>query len=431
MSKPRDHPAIWQAPATLRNRMRAAARRAASMARRVRREWRPAPPVQPPAYLARHWERVVRRLLKYGTATIGNKATVCFDGDDGMDMLWRDIQSARRQIWIEIYILEADRVGRRTIEELTKAAQRGVKVVLLIDSLGSASLPQSALRPLQQAGVEIAWFNTLRPWKWPSAMFRRDHRKIFLIDGRVGYCGGMNLSEDYAGSRFGNGRFHDSLVRMEGPCVRDLAAVSAESWRLATGIRRRLPRRKDPVGDTFAQVLASRGTIGRRYIQRALRLTIRNAVNHCYITTPYLIPPARLVRAIKRAADRGVDVRILTAGVCDVPIVHLAAQHVYGSLLRHGVRIYELYHPILHAKTVTIDGVFSTVGSFNLDTWSDKRNLEVNVALIDPHIAAQLQEVFMRNINGPEACEVMLDTWHKRSMWRRILHWAVYQFMRL
>ena len=132
---------------------------------------------------------------------------------------------------------------------------------------------------------------------------------------------------------------------------------------------------------------------------------------------------------MNRAADRGVDVRILTAGLSDVPVVAMAARHIYGRLLRHGVRIYEMFDSTIHAKTMTIDGVFSTVGSFNLDPWSEKRNLEVKVAMIDPEVALQMEEDFLSCVG--KAKEVTLHTWNNRRWWRRALHWAAYQVLRL
>ena len=351
------------------------------------------------------------------------------DGDQRLDDIWAAIDQAQREIWFEIYTMEPDRVGNRTIEALTRAAERGCKVTLLYDAVGSSGLTESVLRPLRQAGAEIEVFNPLWRWRRKIPLLRRDHRKIIIVDGQVGFCGGMNISEQYAGPRYGNSRFRDCHVKLEGPCVRDLAAVFASSWRALHKGPKRLPKRPEAVGDTFTQVFASSGWQGRRPIQRALRMTIRNALQHCYITTPYFVPPLRLMRAINRAAKRGVDVRILTAGNSDVPIVRMAAQHIYGAFLRHGVRIYEMFDSTLHAKTLTIDGLYGTVGSFNLDTWSDKRNLEVNVAMIDPQVAGEIQSQFLNDIEG--ATEVTLDNWHKRPWWRRVLNWTAYQVLRL
>ena len=371
------------------------------------------------------------KALRLGGVSVGNSVTVYCDGDAAMKGIWQAIAAARRRVWFEMYIFEPDSVGRRTLFELTQAAQRGCEVRFMVDAVGSPNLTEALLRPLRDAGAHIEIFKPIRywPWRWSRALFRRDHRKIIVVDNRVGFCGGMNISEDYAGAELGNSRFLDCHLRMEGPCVRDLAAVFTSSWRMATDNRLRVPARTAETGGTFVQVQASRGAHGRRAIQRALRLTIRNAVTHCFITTPYFVPPLRLVRAIKKARERNVDVRILTAGLCDVPMVHLAAQHVYGSLLRHGVRVFELFDTTLHAKTITIDGVYCTVGSFNLDTWSDQRNLEVNVAMVDPTIAGELQDHFLKNLD--QAREMTMDTWQKRRWWRRVLHWVAYQVMRL
>jgi len=420
-------PARAKASPRLR-RLKAALRRAIGLTSRRRRRRRAGRFPHHPD-IAQHWELIVISMLRFGRASSGNRVKMYCDGDERLDDIWQSIDQAKKEIWFEIYTLEPDRVGNRTIEVLARAAERGCKVTLLYDGVGSSHLTESVLRPLRQAGAEIEVFNPIWRWRRKIPLLRRDHRKIIIIDGQIAFCGGMNISEQYAGTRYGNGRFRDCHVRLEGPCVRDLASVFASSWKLLHKGRKRLPRRTEPAGSTFAQVFASSGAQGRRLIQRTLRLTIRNALHHCYITTPYFIPPLRLMRAINRAAQRGVDVRILTAGISDVPIVRMAAQHIYGAFLRHGVSIYEMFDSTLHAKTLTIDGLYGTVGSFNLDTWSDKRNLEVNVAMIDQNVAGDIQSEFLKNIKS--STEVTLDNWQKRPWWRRVLNWAAYQVLRM
>jgi cardiolipin synthase len=176
-------------------------------------------------------------------------------------------------------------------------------------------------------------------------------------------------------------------------------------------------------------VLASRGYQGRQAIQRSLRIAIRNSVRQCLITTPYFVPPLRLIRAISRAAERGVEVQLLTAGTSDVPIVAMAARHIYGRLLKRGVRIFEMYGCTLHAKTITVDGIYSTVGSFNLDKWSYQRNLEVNVGMLDSSIANEIQRQFEANLESTR--EVTLAEWENRNLWRRLVNWTAYQLLRL
>jgi cardiolipin synthase len=377
------------------------------------------------------WEVIATMLLRFGGASSGNAVEIFSDGDEAFEATWHEIDLARRRVWCETYILEPDRVGTRTIEALTQAAKRGCHVRLLYDALGSPRVNERFLKPLRDVGAEIDRFNPVKFWKRRYSPLMRDHRKIIVIDNHTAFAGGMNISEDYASGRHGNGRFRDCQVRLRGPCVRDLANVLLDSLRLirddvepVDGMRRAARK-----GETFVQALASRGLYGRRAIQRSIRLTVRHCLQRCWMTTPYFVPPRRLMKAMIRAAKRGVDVRVMTAGVSDVPVVRAASQHIYGGLLKHGVRIFELYGTTLHAKTMTLDSLYATVGSFNLDRWSDQRNLEVNVGMIDPETAKMLEREFEADLAN--AREVTLHTWNNRTRWQRLVHWCAYQVMRL
>ena len=180
---------------------------------------------------------------------------------------------------------------------------------------------------------------------------------------------------------------------------------------------------------SLVQVLESNLRRKRRAIQRALRLTLARAAERAYLTSPYFVPPRRLMRALAKAAQRGVDVRVLTAGKSDVPLVLLASQHLYGHLLERGVRIFELQGRTLHAKTIAIDGVYASVGSFNLDYWSDRRNMEVSVTLLDRALTGELEAEFQANLALSK--EVRLESWKKRGPWERALHWLAYQSLRI
>jgi cardiolipin synthase len=382
-----------------------------------------------PRDIVLHWSRLVEPLLRLGGASSGNSARLLLDGDDAMESIWQAIDEASRRVWVDMYIIEPDQVGRRTLDALTRAAARGCEVLLIVDAVGSAGLEEDHVKPLRDAGGSFVRFNPLLRWPRRGPMLRRDHRKVIIIDGRAAYCGGMNLSEDYAGPRHGNGRFHDCHLELRGPCVRDLASVVDATLRLATRTRLSLPRRGEEDGHVFVQVLASSGWKSRRSIQRAMRFTVRHAVRSCLITTPYFVPPLRLRRAMIRAARAGVDVRVLTAGDSDVPIVRRAARHIYGLFLRSGVRIFEMFDRTLHAKTMVVDGLYCTVGTFNLDTWSDKRNLEVNVAMLDAAVAEKLRERFLDDLTHSR--EVTMKDWARRSAWTRLLDWLAYQLLRL
>ncbi|MEQ1893328.1 MAG: phospholipase D-like domain-containing protein, partial [Planctomycetota bacterium] len=184
-----------------------------------------------------------------------------------------------------------------------------------------------------------------------------------------------------------------------------------------------------PVGASLVLVHEAHARRARRSIQRALRMTLARALERVTLTSPYFVPPARLVRALLHARRRGVEVRILTAGRSDVPLVRLASQHLYGRLLRRGIRIFELEQRTLHAKIATIDGVYATVGSFNLDYWSDRRNLEVAVGLLDPAATAELERQFELDLTG--AREVTLSTWERRTLLERLLGFGAYQLLRI
>lgn len=367
------------------------------------------------------WEVTADMLLRYGGASSGNNVEILCDGDDVFERMWHSMDSASKRVWHETYILEPDRVGQRMIEVLAHAARRGCQVRLLYDALGSPRVTEAFLKPLRDAAkregqVEIDRFNPVFMRNRRLGFFTRDHRKITIIDDRVAFAGGMNTSEDYAGPRLGKATFRDCHAEFRGPCVRDLAAVTLKSLNLMRDVNTRaIGPRPARGGGMFVQVLSSRGMLGRRAVQHAMRVTVRHAVERCMIVNPYFLPPQRLMSALEKAAQRGVEVRILTSGLSDVPMVRRASQHIYGHLLRHGVRIFEYFGSTLHAKTMTIDGLYSTVGSFNLDTWSHKRNLEVNVGIIDAGAAASLEQQFESDL--AQAKEVTLDNWTRRRWW--------------
>lgn len=396
-------------------------------------------------------------MLRRRGATSGNAVEVCIDGDAHFERLWAEIDAARRQVWVESYLLEDDRVGRRTLDALLAALKRGCDVILLIDAFGSSALPNATLRPLVDAGGRLCVFNPPRWWSFFTfSLLQRNHRKVTVIDGRVAFVGGMNISEDYAGARHGRGTFRDCHLRIEGPAAQALARSIA---RVLSDADRSFDPRPIPVESTGAavaasaseadapgasdhperleresshalvQVLESSGRTGRREIQREMRVAFNAAHRTLDITTPYFVPPRALYRVLKKAAARGVAVRLVTAGRSDAPMVTLAARHIYDGLLRSGVRIFEVHDVVLHAKTAVVDGVYAMIGSFNLDRWSDKRNLEIKVGVVDAKTIAALSEQFESLVG--RASEVTLDTQAGRPWHARALQWLAYQGMRI
>lgn len=376
------------------------------------------------------WRSTLRLLRPLGDVSRGNRITPLLDGDEAFVAMWEAIDGASRRVVCTTFILEDDAVGRRTRDALAAAAERGCEVVLQCDAYGSKALRASFLRPLQESGGRVILYNP--PLRFRPRMSRlvRNHRKILVVDDRIAFCGGMNVSEDYAGEHHGTGRFRDVHLRLDGPCVADLAKLVRDSIR--SGGDRPPARGERPrpfAKGSVVQVLESNVRRQRRAIQKAMHFTLRRAVKRCIFTSPYFVPPRRLIAAMTDAAQRGVDVRVMTAGRSDVPIVRKASRHLYGRLLRGGVRLYEMQERTLHAKTACIDGVYGSVGSFNLDYWSYRRNLEVTVTALDPATAARLEERFREDLVLSR--EVRLENWERRRLLERVLDWLAYQLLRI
>ncbi len=258
----------------------------------------------------------------------------------------------------------------------------------------------------------------------------RDHRKITIVDDALGFVGGANITADYAGAQLGNGRFRDTHLLISGPATADLALVFARSWQHETHQELHAPEPVTPRAEgAHVQILSSSGIRKRYEIQRALYTAVARAQHRVLITTPYFVPPMRLLRTLRRVAERGVEVFVLTAGVSDVPIATVAARHVYGSLLEAGVRVYEMQGRTLHAKTAVVDGFYAHVGSFNLDRWSYDRNLEVVAMTLDPGVGAALEKVFRDDVKNSEA--VSLDAWRARGVIDRLWGAIAWQLCRL
>jgi len=381
--------------------------------------------------LAGAWRNTLRLLWPLGSVSHGNAVRVMVDGDETFEAMWADIAGATRSVHLTTYIFEADRVGLRTLEELVAAARRGCQVLVVLDAFGSHRLAPASLEPLRAAGGEVLFYNPLVAWPIGVARLVRNHRKILVTDRTVGYCGGLNVAEEYAGKRHGTALFRDTQLRIAGPAASDLATIVEELARAVDGRTRRLAGEGAQPSENgcIVQILESPGRRRRAAIQKALHMKLGRALERCYLTSPYFVPPRGLIVALCRAAERGVDVRVLTAGRSDVPVVRLASRHLYGRLLRAGVRIFEYAPGVLHAKTGTADGLSASVGSFNLDYWSYRRNLEVSVGVFDSVATEALDRHFEADLAG--AHEVRLATWEQRTRFQRLVHWAAYQLMRL
>ena len=283
-----------------------------------------------------NWEKGLKRLLPLGGFSGGNDVKLFFDGDALFADYKKSIDAAEKSVWVEVYILESDEIGIYIRNALIEAAKRGCEVILIFDYLGSRGLSNSFLRPLKESGAKVHVFNPIWPWRKKGPLIRRDHRKVLIVDEKIGYCGGMNISREYAGKKLGSGRYVDAQIRVLGPAVKDLSNLFLDTYSETSGELRHnfetyykhARNNIVPSERVFLQVLASNSRRNLRAIQSSMKEALERATSYCYLTTPYFMPFGPLRKAMIDAAKRGVDVRVLTAGLSDLPMAQLAGQYI-------------------------------------------------------------------------------------------------------
>ncbi|MBI4385792.1 MAG: cardiolipin synthase [Elusimicrobia bacterium] len=355
----------------------------------------------------------------------GNKLTVLNNGREAYPAMMAAIAQARKTIHLETYILRSDRIGWEFAKLLGEKARTAVQVRLIYDSMGSMELSRGYLQYLRNHGISILEYHPVAPWRRRWGWGRRDHRKILVVDGHVGFTGGINIADDYAPLEEGGGGWRDIHVRIEGPGAYELDRIFRETWFRETGRWFAIDGGHDgEAGPSFVMATANQEFLHRHRIRRAYRYAVRRARRYVSIANPYFIPDRAIRRVLFRAGGRGVRVRVLVPGHSDVPAVSYASRHRYEDLLRHGVRIFEWPGPVLHSKTVVVDGIWSAVGSYNMDHRSWLHNLEVNLHVLDRDFAQKLQEGFERDILASR--EINLPQWRRRPWEEKLLERLFY-----
>ncbi len=350
----------------------------------------------------------------------GNRCRLLPSGDHSFQALLDAIDGARERVWIETYIFQPDAAGQQVLRALEGAARRGCDVVLMIDRFGSKALKDRHVEGLRAAGGWAFWYNpllALKPYsnKVTPLGVHRDHRKIFLVDRGPVFCGGRNVSMKFGGP--GPEAFFDMMMRVDGPAVRDLAAVFLETLDDTTDLDRTLFDPPPPAGDLTLRVLQLdlRERVGE--LDHALCELIAGAEREVLYSSPYFIPPGPILEELLATARRGVDVRVLTAGKTDVPPVRWAGRRLYRRLLDAGVRLWEMQGVILHAKYFVADGRCSIVGSYNADRWGQRYNQEVAVLVEGAAVARGLAEHFAEAVG--RSVRVTEETVAGWPAWRR------------
>lgn len=310
----------------------------------------------------------------------------------------RAIDGARHSIWAEFYIVQNDATGKAFLGALTRKAAEGVEVRLLYDAVGSLSLSRSALEELEAAGGRTEAFLPVNPLRRRWAVHLRNHRKIVVVDGELGFTGGMNVGDEYSGRarRRGEQHFRDTHLALRGPAVRDLALIFAEDWSFATEEPLALPPRPAPLPQGAALVGIVPSGPDQRHNASGLAYfaCMSSASERLYLSSPYFIPDEATTRALVAAALRGVDVRILVPAHCDVWLVGVAARTYYAELIDAGALVFEYLPAMLHAKLLVVDGQRSIVGSANVDMRSFQLNFELSALVEDEPLARAIEAQF-------------------------------------
>ena len=374
---------------------------------------------------------------------MGNKVVLLQDGAATYGAMFAAIRAARDHINLESYIIEDDEIGRQFADLLLAQQRRGVQVNLIYDSFGGINTPKAFFDRLHEGGVNILEFNPINPLaaKESWQINNRDHRKLLVVDGRIAFIGGINISSVYSsGSAARRNRkpaeskvpWRDTDLQIEGPAVGELQKLFIETWEKQRGMQL---TKKDYFPELTAQgkdiVRAIGSTPDDPYslIYLTLISAIGNAERQIHLTNAYFVPDPQLLKALIDAAGRGVDVTMILPGHSGSEVVFHAGRSHYSALLKGGVRIYERRGALLHSKTALIDGVWSCVGSTNLDWRSFLDNGEVNAVVLGRDFAQQMKAMIARDLEASE--RITLESWEQRALMLRIKEWGARLLQRL
>jgi cardiolipin synthase len=366
---------------------------------------------------------------------LGNRVTLLENGPATFKAMLDAIADAKHNINFEIYIFSDDPIGERFADAFIAASHRGVVVNILYDCAGSFFTPDAFFQRMRDAGIRVTGFNPLTPLsrrilalKKSWSPEHRDHRKLLVVDGDVAFTGGINISNVYCPGACLAPSTPDSIldywrdtdVEIQGPAVAALQHLFMDSWKSqkagpmpASDYFPRLTREGDHIVRVIGSVPEQSSVL---YV--TLMSAINNAETNIYITDAYFAPNRQMVNALRKAALRGVDVRLLLPGESDHPLVSAASRSHYTALLDAGVKIYQWRGDMLHEKTATIDRVWSTVGTSNLDWWSLARNNELNIVVISYGFASEMESMFANDLEN--SVRIDPEKWHRRPFGERV-----------
>jgi cardiolipin synthase len=350
-----------------------------------------------------------------------NEVTVLLNGKEKFKALFEDLKKAKHHIHLEYYIIRDDNIGNELIDIICDKSKAGVSVRLSFDDVGS-KLSSKARKKLRHSGVE---FHAFMPVFFPGftgKMNYRNHRKIVVIDGEIGYVGGINVSDNYVNYKNGESFWRDTHLRIKGEAVKSLQLHFLMTWDFVSNSNLKITQDYFPSTqvkqELAVQIAASGPDTDWANIMEAIFVAINSADEYVYITTPYFIPNDQIITSLQVAAKSGVDVRLLIPKMSDSWTAKYATNSYLEMLLEADVKVYRYTNGFIHAKTIVVDDIFSTVGTANLDYRSFNINFEINALIYNSKISLELKSQFLDDLEYSE--QLQLTDWQNRPAINKI-----------
>lgn len=368
---------------------------------------------------------------------LGNKLVLLQDGPATYQAMFAAMRNAKDHINLETYIFEDDDIGKQFAELLLEKQAAGVQVNLIYDSVGCLNTPKEFFERLSAGGINVLEFNPINPLtgnKKEWLLNNRDHRKLLVVDGRIAFIGGINISESYSSGPYAKSTrkkggapagWRDTHLQIEGPVLVEFQKLFIDTWTKQKGpplAQRNYFPKLDKQGDEIVRAIGSASADPHSLIYLTLLSAIDNAEQQVHLTNAYFVPDPQLIKALTGAAQRGVEVKLILPSHTDSWAVFHAGRSHFSKLLRAGVKIYERRGVVMHSKTASIDGVWSTIGSTNLDWRSFLHNDELNAVILGRNFSRQMDAMFAKDLAESDAID--LDRWERRSLLLRLKEWA-------
>ncbi len=395
------------------------------------------PPPEPPKWRKisrterRYRLKQYRRIRKLAALrpTKGNEVKIIDDGDLAYDEILAEIERAEKNINISTYILESDYVGKIFKDILIKKAREGVIVNLIYDAVGSIRASRSFFREMKKNGINLHEFHPIFTLNLIK-LNQRLHRKLFIVDGKVAFIGGMNISCEYAGPKYKGYNWRDVMARVEGPAVADLQSMFIALWmkeakKLEGNEKDYFPHQSEK-GDKEVVVIGSDFYKERKHLRDTFLMMVKNASREILIESAYFLPDHEIRVELRKAAERGVDVKIIIPRNTDIKTVYYARRAMYEKALKAGIKIYEYTPHVLHTKMAIFDRSTVVIGSANFDYRSFLHNIEGNIIVEGGEIGEEAYRVFKKDLENSQ--EVIYEEFRKRSFIIKFVEWFLFFF---